>query len=160
MQKFPFFKWHGSKILVFHTVFCHFTDEFVNVKLSFIFSNQEKKANFFFILPFRLIPKVQQEHPLQIFFQSEGGPLLKFFFRRLLTLIIACEYFKVGEILPDIRVRVQPIPISICSRLQLFSTRKPIEQIWTQLALIVSTDWQKMSKNWKKEPILMISIFS
>ena len=124
------------------------------------FQIRKKKANFFFILPFRLIPKVQQEHPLQIFFQSEGGPLLKFFFRRLLTLIIACEYFKVGEILPDIRVRVQPIPISICSRLQLFFTRKPMEQIWTQLALIVSTDWQKMSKNWKKEPILMISIFS
>ena len=49
--------------------------------------------------------------------------LLNFFV--LLTSIIACssgaaEAFKLGEILRDIRVRVQPIPISICSRLQLY----------------------------------------
>ena len=72
---------------------------------------------------------------LYLEFRYEWGPLLKFFFRRLLTSIIACEYFKVGEILPDIRVRVQPIPISICSRLQLFSTRKLEPKIWQHRAL-------------------------
>lgn len=93
------------------------------------FQIRKKKPIFFSSYPFVSSLKFSRSILFRFFFPERGGPLLKFFFRRLLTLIIACEYFKVGEILPDIRVRVQPIPISICSRLQLFFTRKPMEQI-------------------------------